>query len=76
MAYIVTRMEVEGPSVIAISSTVSRYDSLWQAQNHAELLARSHSTFKFDQERACWQGHDRDGRTFRYMADRPVIRRT
>jgi hypothetical protein len=72
MPYIVTRMEVEGPSVVAIACTISRYDHLWQAQNQAEQLARSHSTFDFDQERACWQGRDRDGRTFLYAADRPV----
>ncbi len=75
MPYIVTRVELEGPSVIAIACTINRFDTLWQAQNQAERLARSHPSHDFDQERACWQGRDRDGRTFRYMADRPVTGR-
>lgn len=75
MTYVVTRMEVEGPAVVAIASTISRYDHLWQAQNQAERLARGHVAFSFDQERACWQGRDGDGRTFRYAAGRSVRRR-
>lgn len=74
MPYIVTRMELEGPSVIATACTIHRFNHLWEAQNQAERLARSHPSYNFDQDLACWQGRDAEGRTFRYTADRPVVR--
>lgn len=68
MSYIICRHELDGASVIASSSSRQSYSDLWRAQNEAEQLARGHGRFAFDQELACWQGSDFDGRVFRYFA--------
>ena len=68
MSYSVRRLELEGLSIIASASARHPHIDLWRAQNEAERLARSHDRFAFDQERACWQGSDADGKIFRYFA--------
>ena len=67
MAFIVQRIEVEGPDIVAIASIGKHYPDRWRAQNDAERLARRHSSFSFDQEQACWVGSNPDGRTYRYV---------
>jgi hypothetical protein len=69
MTYTVKRHEVEGARIIASSSSQKSHPDLWRAQNEAEQLARGHNRFTFDQELACWQGSDMDGRLFRYFAE-------
>jgi hypothetical protein len=70
MSFVIRRFELEGSAVVAVSSALKPHNELWRAQNEAERLARMHARFRFDQERACWQGSDADGRTFRYIAER------
>jgi hypothetical protein len=68
LTYSVRRHEIEGPSVISCASARHTHIDLWRAQNEAEQLARSHSSFAFNQELACWQGLEADGQIFRYFA--------
>ena len=68
MTYAVRRHQLEGASVVASASSRKPHLDLWRAQNEAEQLARGHHSFSFDQDLACWQGSDFDGRTFRYFA--------
>jgi hypothetical protein len=68
MSYSVRRLELEGTSVIATASARRLHLDLWRAQNEAEQLARGHDRFAFDQESACWQGSDTNGKIFRYVA--------
>lgn len=68
MQYLVRRLELEGPAVVAVASSIGRYSELWRARNEAEQLARRNATSSFDKERECWQGVDLAGRKFRYTA--------
>jgi hypothetical protein len=68
VSYSVRRHELEGPTVIARASAKHIHTDMWRAQNEAEKLARDHDSFAFNQELACWQGSDADGKIFRYFA--------
>ena len=76
MDFIVKRIEVEGPDIVAIAPIGKHYPDRWRARNEAERLARRHSSFSFDQEQGCWVGSNSDGRTYRYVPAMRSLSRT